>query len=94
MLEHFDEQRLMRLAVLLVNYGYLDVAHNLLATKKLHAGDRAFLESYLKQKIDRWSVRQLKRTVIPFIDKLALALLYLRKHNSLTFDSDRSWPSR
>ena len=93
-LDRFDEQRLMRLAILLVNYGYLDLAHNLLTTKTFHAADRAFLESYLKQRIDRWSVRRMKRAMIPLIDKLALALLHLRRHNSLTFDSDRSWPSR
>jgi len=93
-LDRFDEQMLMRLAILLVNYGYLDLAYNLLAIKKFHAGDRAFLESYLKQRIDRWSVRRMKRAIIPFIDKLVLALLHFRKHNSLTFDSDRSWPSR
>ena len=72
----------------------LDLAHNLLTTKTFHAADRAFLESYLKQSIDRWSVRRMKRAMIPLIDKLVLALLHLRKHNSLTFDSDRSWPSR
>jgi len=93
-LDHFDEQRLMRFAVLLINYGHLDLAHNLLAKKTFNESDRIFLESYLKKRMDSWSVRQLKRAVIPFIDKLVLALLYLRKHNSLTFDSDRAWPSR
>ena len=93
-LDRFDGPRLMRLAVLLVNYGYLDMAHNLLAAGKFEESDRAFLEFYLKHRTDRWSVRQIKRAVIPLIDKLVLALLHLRKHNSLTFDSDRSWPSR
>ena len=93
-LDDFDERRLMRHAVLLINYGYLDHAHNLLASKAFGPDDKAFLESYLKQRTDRWSVRRIKKAVIPFVDKLVLALLYLRKHNSLTFDSDRSWPSR
>lgn len=93
-LDHFDEQRLMRLAVLLINYGYLDMAHHLLGRKAFSESDRTFLDSYLKQRTDRWGVRQIKRAVIPFVDKLILALLHLRQHNSLTFDSDRSWPSR
>lgn len=76
-LDHFDERKLMNFAVLLINYGYLDLAQNLIATKAFGENDRRFLESYLKRRIDRWSIRRMKRMVIPFIDKLILSLLYL-----------------
>lgn len=93
-LESFDKPRLMRLALLLINYGYLDRAHDLLESAQFDPRDKSFLASYLETRTERWSLLRIKQAVIPFLDKLILALLHIRKHNSLRFDSDRSWPTR
>ncbi len=93
-LQNFDNQRMMRMAILLINYGYLDITNGLLEYGAFDAEDIAFLKSYLEKRRGRWSQWKFKRAVIPYIDKIILTLLHWRKHNSLTFDSDRSWPTR
>lgn len=93
-LQQFDEQRMMRMAILLINYGYLDIANDLLEYGVFNTDDAAFLKSYLESRRGRWSQWKIKRAIIPYIDKIILSLLHWRKHNSLTFDSDRSWPIR
>lgn len=93
-LDGFDEDRLMRFVILLIVYGYLDCAGAIVAGGRLREADRVFVESYLRQRMGRFSTRQIKRAINPFIDKLILFLMYIRKHNSLAFDSDRSWPTR
>jgi len=93
-IDGFDTRRLMRFAILLINFGHLDFVRNLVATGHFSGEDKAFLEAYLKGRCDRWSIRQLKKKVVPFLDKFILALLHWRRHNSMAYDSDRSWPFR
>jgi FkbM family methyltransferase len=95
-LHHFDAARLRRLSTLLINYGHLDIVHNLVNTAALpfESDDRSFFVDYLAKRTQRWGFRKLQKTFIPWLDKLLLLLLYRRRHNSLTFESDRSWPIR
>lgn len=93
-LGQFCEQRLLRFAILLINYGYLDLVWNLINEVSYDSGTKVFLREYLQSRVERWSVRRFRKTVIPWIDKMLALLLYTKKHNALTFDSDRSWPTR
>lgn len=93
-MDHFDEERRVHLVELLINYGHLDVAWDLLQTQPFGCETKRFFESYLRQRIGRWRVRQFMQVSVPFLDKLVLWLLHLRKHNTLNMDSDRSWPVR
>ena len=93
-LDHYDPRRLARFLTLLINYGHLDLAHHLLATQPLSDDDRLFYEEYLRRRLGFRGRRRIASLLNPFIDKLLLLLLYLRRHNALWFDSDRSWPTR
>jgi FkbM family methyltransferase len=89
-----DEQRLARYLILLINYGYLDVAYNILVTHRFEDRTKSLFDTYLRQRMGRRKVSQMKKVIIPFIDKVVLFLLHLRKHNAERNDSDRSWPFR
>lgn len=92
----FDEPRLARYLILLINYGHLDMAHNILTTHRhrLDTNTQALFDQYLMHRLGHWRVRQIVQFIIPFIDKALLLLLHLRKHNAIKIDSDRSWPVR
>jgi FkbM family methyltransferase len=85
----FDDKKMTRYLLLLVNYGHLDIASHILETRRFSARTRAFFERYLKKKKSK-----LRNRLTRWIDKLALFLLHMRKHNGLRIDSDRSWPFR
>jgi FkbM family methyltransferase len=93
-LEGLDESRLANYVILLINYGHLDVAHEILASGRLEPGMRDFLGEYLRHREGGWARKRIQKALNPLIDKLALVLLHLRGHNALPFDSDRSWPVR
>lgn len=83
-------ERLVKYALLLINYGHLDVAHQLLSA---HPEVRAELPS-----IDRYfrsgHGSLLRRAAVSQVDKLAMLWLHARRYNQLNGDSDRSWPFR
>ena len=93
-LEHYDARRLARFLTLLINYGHLDLAHHVLATRPLPPAEKQFYEAYLQGRLGFRGRRRIASLLNPMIDKLLLLLLYLRRHNALWFDSDRSWPTR
>ncbi|MHB1311390.1 MAG: FkbM family methyltransferase [Gemmatimonadaceae bacterium] len=93
-LDDYDAGRIARFVTLLINYGHLDLAHHLLAARRLPPDDQEFHEEYLRRRFGFRGRRRLAGLVNPFVDKLVLLLLHLRGHNGLRFDSDRSWPTR
>jgi len=93
-IEHFTADQLLRFISLLINYGYLDVADHLSADRRIPAVDRGLVMRAIGQSNGRWSLQVLRDRINPWIDRLALLLLHLRRHNGLGFDSDRSWPIR
>jgi len=93
-LEHFTAEQLLRFITLLINYGYLDVASHLAADSRISTADREKVMHAIAQSNGRWSLQVLRDRINPWIDRLALLLLHLRRHNGLGFDSDRSWPIR
>jgi FkbM family methyltransferase len=93
-LEGFDAVRLAKYAMLLVNYGHLDLAFQIwrdvpdLRERFPRLGDRF-------RPMARYSPFELlKRGLLSQVDKIACLLLHLRRYNQLPWDSDRSWPVR
>lgn len=93
-LDHLDGQSLINYCILLINYGHLDLAYHILASRQIDDSTKEFFDFYLRHRQGRWTVDQMNRLLIFFVDKLALLLLHLRRHNGLRIDSDRSWPFR
>lgn len=93
-LSEYTSEKLLNFIILLINYGYLDMASHLISDKRLAADLRVKLSKILEKMCGRWSLRKFSKKVNPLIDKVILFLLWLRKTNGLTFDSDRSWPVR
>lgn len=93
-LSNYSEKQLLRFAALLVNYGYLDFANQLASDKRISDANRQKLLDLIRAKNGRWFVQCLQKRVNPWIDRLILLLLHLRRDNGLRFDSDRSWPVR
>ncbi|MBT8340863.1 MAG: FkbM family methyltransferase [Desulfatitalea sp.] len=93
-LDAIDDEAVKKYIVLLLNYGYLDIAQSILEKRDFPAGVKDAFSKHLRRRIGRWPVNLLKRILIPQIDKAILLLLYARRHNSLRIDSDRSWPFR
>ena len=93
-ISHYSSEKLLKLIVLLINYGYLDVAQVLKSDSRLGKDQQKSISKTLEKLSGRWTFRRFQKRFNPFIDKLILFLLWLRKTNGLTFDSDRSWPIR
>ena len=93
-IQHYSCEKLLKFISLLINYGYLDVANALSADSRLSADRRKEISKILQKMSGRWTCRRVQKKINPFIDKLILFLLWLRKTNGLTLDSDRSWPAR
>lgn len=90
-LNGFTKERIVKYILLLINYGHLDFACHLLV---LHP-DVALAYPVLGELVARNSRQsRLKRFLVSQLDKGILFLLHARKCNQLSFDSDRSWPTR
>lgn len=88
-LDGFALSDLARYAVLLVNYGYLDIAHDLwLARPEL---DRSYPALKALFSAPR---RAPEREALMTADKALCRSLHQRRTNQLGFESDRSWPIR
>ncbi len=87
-------ERLVRYALLLINYGALDLAHAVLRTHTLPDNAHRTVADYLRKHSGTRTKRTLRAGATTLIDKAALLLLHLRRHNGLRIDSDRSWPYR
>jgi hypothetical protein len=94
-IDALSDEKILRMIKLLLNYGHYDSAHAIIASRVIADQNYSeIIQSFLRGKQDRYSVYKLKRFIVPLIDKLITMLLHLRRHNHLTFDSDRSWPIR
>jgi hypothetical protein len=93
-IKHYSDEKLVNFIILLINYGYLDMANSLLSDARLADDRRNAISKVLEKLCGRWSWRRFHKRINPLIDKMILLLLSLRKTNGLTFDSDRSWPIR
>jgi len=94
-LDELSNEKVINLARLLINYGHYDSAYTALKSRDFLNDNRVVkIFKFLERKRDRYSIYKLKRFLVPFIDKIIVLLLNFRKHNHLTFDSDRSWPIR
>lgn len=91
---HFTAGQLLKFITLLINYGYLDMAQHLSADRRIGAADHDLVARAIGRSNGRWSLQVLRDRINPWIDRLALLTLHLRRHNGLGFDSDRSWPIR
>lgn len=85
----YDHVSLAKHAILLINYGHLDIAHEIWAGFKSVKDMLPNLGNYFKE-YPSDSNRYLNMSR----DKLIAWALHQRKNNQLPFDSDRSWPFR
>jgi FkbM family methyltransferase len=88
-LASFPAERLAKYTVLLVNYGHLDVARQMMDTLPEMAALIPRLSEYFvppQSKADRLAIMA--------SDKILCRQLHERRTNKLSFDSDRSWPFR
>lgn len=90
----FDVSRLIKAIVLLINYGHIDIAFDVFRANKWPEDVQSLLEPLFVCQDRGKRCLRLKAGVTVMLDKLILLLLYLRKHNGLPCDSDRSWPVR
>ena len=82
----------LKYCCLLINYGHIDFAYDIFNSCPELRDSSSELSHYFEN-----ANRHLSKTfrLIKFItDKLIFVLLYLRKTNGLSSDSDRSWPIR
>lgn len=85
---------LTRYLLLLITYGFLDIAHHVADVAPLSDAQRQVVHEALERRAGSWKGNRLRRALHPIVDKLALLLLWARKHNARPHDSDRSWPTR
>jgi FkbM family methyltransferase len=90
-----DPVQKKKYALLLICYGLLDYAHELLLEDSEMRRISPELITFFKRVPDRdrsWG--KAKRAAWMQVDKLIAMLLYMRRTNQLRYDSDRSWPIR
>ena len=84
----------VKLILLLVQYGHLDYAYHIWENnhdiEKIAPGIKSLFTVSPKGGI----FSKLVRVLVLQLDKLICFLLFLRKHNHIGTDSDRSWPTR
>jgi FkbM family methyltransferase len=90
-LHGFSDARIVRYAILLMIYGYNDVAYNVLVDNKV---PNEFAEHIIKELNKKTHGSLLKRGIFAQIDKILCILLHWRRYNQICYDSDRSWPFR
>jgi hypothetical protein len=93
-LQDLDDAAVERYLLLLVTFGHLDAAHTVLSARPLAPEVAERWATYLRHRVGNGKMNRLRRMVTPFIDKLILLMLHLRRHNALNMDGDRSWPVR
>jgi FkbM family methyltransferase len=91
LLGNASDEQLVKYVLLLINYGHIDFARQLVLTfprisAALPAIERRFSDTTHGSAGGRAAVSQ--------IDKLAMLWLHWRRYNRLNTDSDRSWPTR
>ncbi len=89
----YETPKLVRFALLLIQYGHLDFAHALTRDFPQILGEAPGLARYFH----RWSYSRLARgwrLGLSQMDKLLCFLLHARKYNQIPMDSDRGWPIR
>jgi FkbM family methyltransferase len=92
--------RLVRYALLLLNYGHPDIAFQILRehpeAERALPGIKGYFKPTLASRLAwRWSAaRKLLRAAQSARNKLLCLMLHLNRFNGLPTDSDRSWPVR
>ena len=87
-----NTEKKLKYCILLMNYGHIDFAFDILENSKDLKDKYPMLDSYFRS-INKNSSRFSK--ILRFtIDKILYLFLFLRKTNGLKSDSDRSWPIR
>ena len=85
----WSDEKIIKFALLLINYGHIDIAWQILHSRPALLTQLPSLQSYFRPQ--RGHRRGL---IVAQLDKLAMLYLHLRGHNHLNYDSDRSWPTR
>ena len=86
-----DLKKQIKYVALLINYGHLDFAFDVYNNNTYLQKKLPEIGKLLKSLNNR---NKLKLAFKIFIDKLIFVLLTLRKTNGMSYDSDRSWPTR
>jgi FkbM family methyltransferase len=86
-LEHFSVEQRAKYAILLCQYGHLDIAWQLFDAEP----ELERLVPSLRS-VFRRHANPISRATMMQIDKLLAVLLHMRRHNQRGADSDRSWP--
>jgi FkbM family methyltransferase len=90
-LQNTSPERLTKYVLLLINYGHIDLAYQLLGMYPEIARAIPSIGRHFKSAIHG---SNFKRALISQLDKVALLWLHARRYNQLNMDSDRSWPFR
>ena len=89
-LQNFTPERIGKYALLLINYGHMDLAFDLLTR---HPEVQELIPGVMNR-FKRGRAPRIFRQLSNRLDQILVWLLHRRKFNHLTFDSDRSWPTR
>ncbi len=86
-----SEESLLKYALLLINYGHIDFALQILGTYPRAASALPSIGRYFSRDSHG---SDLRRVCVSQVDKLAMLWLHARRYNGFNNDSDRSWPIR
>jgi FkbM family methyltransferase len=89
-LQGLSPEQICKYALLLINYGHMDLAFDLIQRNPFIAGQMPGIVDRFKGGRAPRLLRQLSNR----LDQILVYLLHLRTFNHLTWDSDRSWPVR
>jgi FkbM family methyltransferase len=90
-LSGFDDVRIAKYVLLLINYGHKDIAADIVMSHPSVLNLIPRIDSFFERpsKLD-----PIVRAAFMQLDKIIAFLLWLRRTNQRRFDSDRSWPIR
>jgi len=86
-----DDVRIAKYILLLINYGHMDIAFDMMASNPFVRELVPPIDSFFERPSKTTTVM---RAASMQLDKVIAFFLWLRKTNQRHFDSDRSWPTR
>jgi FkbM family methyltransferase len=87
----FADVRIAKYVLLLINYGHMDIAFDIVASNPSVLKLVPRIDSFFERSSKTYAVL---RAASMQLDKIIAFLLWVRKTNQRHFDSDRSWPIR
>ncbi len=92
-LEKLSNDKIIKYVILLINFGHLDIAKNIIDNNKELFINFENIETYFKY-YNKSIFNKIKRVLFFQIQKILFIILHFLKSNKSIYDDDRSWPIR